>query len=134
MATLQNDIQNMQRRIDALQSKVHRLQTEVSPAFPTITKFSFRQLLTPEQLRLWDNWKDMELGLTQEEKWDMNTFFKSFDAAEKVTMTDPLMQNGMEFFVTKGLITQEEADRILAGQQPVTTETTETTETEPEVV
>ena len=125
MATLQNDIQNMQRRIDTLQSRVYRMQTEVSPSWPIITKYAFRQLLTQDQRLMWDNWSEMELGLTQQEKWQMNSFFKSFDAAEKVTMTDQMMTEGMAFFVAKGLITQEEADRILAGQQPVT---------EPEVV
>ena len=108
MTTLQGHINTMADRLAAIEH-------ETVARWPMLTKFQFRQLLTHEQLIMWDNWKDMDLGLSQEEKWQMNTFFKSFDAAEKVTMTDPLMQGGMAFFVAKGLLTQDEAERILAG-------------------
>ena len=124
--TLDSQIKSIASNQATLQSQVQSLKTEVDsikqetiPAWPVITKYSFRQLLTQEQILLWDNWQEMDLGLTQEEKWQMNSFFKSFDSAEKVTMTDPMMQAGMAFFVAKGLLTQDEADRILAGQAPV---------------
>ena len=116
MTTLQGQIQATQSKLNTLEQRINQLQNEVAPSWPIITKYAFRQLLTNEQMLMWDNWQDMELGLTQQEKWQMNSFFKSFDTAEKVTMTDPMMQDGMEFFVAKGLLTQEEADRILAGQ------------------
>ena len=116
MTTLQGQIQATQSKLNTLEQRINQLQNEVAPSWPIITKYAFRQLLTNEQMLMWDNWQDMELGLTQQEKWQMNSFFKSFDTAEKVTMTDPMMQDGMAFFVTKGLLTQEEADRILAGQ------------------
>ena len=116
MTTLQGQIQATQSKLNTLEQRINQLQNEVAPSWPVITKYAFRQLLTPEQVLIWDNWQDMDLGLTQEEKWQMNSFFKSFDAAEKVTMTDPLMVQGMVFFVAKGLMTQEEVDRILAGQ------------------
>ena len=116
MTTLQGQIQGAMSQIAQLEQRINQLQNEVAPSWPVITKYAFRQLLTNEQMLMWDNWQDMELGLTQQEKWQMNSFFKSFDTAEKVTMTSPMMLAGMEFFVAKGLLTQEEADRILAGQ------------------
>ena len=116
MTTLQGQIQGAMSQIAQLERRINQLQNEVAPSWPIITKYAFRKLLTNEQMILWDNWQDMELGLTQQEKWQMNSFFKSFDTAEKVTMTSPMMLAGMEFFVAKGLLTQEEADRILAGQ------------------
>ena len=125
MTTLQGQIQGAMSQIAQLERRLNQVQQDITPSWPVLTKYAFRKLLTQDQLLMWDNWQDMELGLTQQEKWQMNSFFKSFDAAEKVTMTDPMMQDGMAFFVAKGLISQEEADRILAGQQP---------ETQPEVV
>ena len=124
MTTLQGQIQATQSKLQNLEQRINQLQSEVAPSWPIITKYAFRQLLTLEQLLVWDNWQDMELGLTQDEKWQMNSFFKTFESVEKVTMTSPMMQNGMAFFVAKGLISQEEADRILAGQ-PVEGSTTD---------
>lgn len=108
----------LQGRIDGMAGRLAAIEHETVARWPIMTKFGFRQLLTNEQMLMWDNWLDMELGLTQQEKWQMNSFFKSFDTAEKVTMTDPMMTDGMAFFVAKGLLTQDESDRILAGYQP----------------
>ncbi len=116
--TLQSELQNTKERLDRMEKQVRDVLRDTNPSWPVVTKFAFRKLLTPEQLVLWDNWRDMDLGLTQEEKWQMNSFFKSFESAEKITMTDDMMQQGMTFFVTKALVAQDEADRVLAGYKP----------------
>ncbi len=108
----------LQGKLNEMASQLSTIERETVARWPILTKYQFRQLLTPEQVLLWDNWQEMDLGLTQEEKWQMNSFFKSFEAAEKITMNDELMSQGMTFFVTKALITQDEADRILAGYKP----------------
>ncbi len=108
----------LQGKLNEIASQLSTIERGTVARWPILTKYQFRQLLTGEQLILWDNWRDMDLGLTQEEKWQMNSFFKSFEAAEKITMTEDMMQQGMAFFVTKTLITQDEADRILAGYKP----------------
>lgn len=95
-------------------------------SWPVITKYMFcEKLLTPIQKFIWDNYDLLkaELGLTDEQFMQLRSFKASFDRAEKVTMDDDLMVEGLSILASWNLtynedpvFTQEDVDRILSGQ------------------
>ena len=97
------------------------------PGWPEITKFEFRQLLTPEQKLVWDNFDVLktELALTDLQFMQMRSFKADFDSAQLVTMDSPLMIGGLGVMASweltlngQPVFTQADVDRILAGQGP----------------
>ncbi len=129
MTTLQGQIQATSQKINALEQRLNQIQSEVQPQWPVITKFHFRSLLTPTQETVWDNYDILKetLGLTNEQFMAIRTFRARFDSAEKITMTDAYLIQGLsalaawELELNSELVfTQEDADRILAGRMPET--------------
>ena len=127
MATLQGQIQATASQLQTLQQRVDGIQREISPTWPVITKFHYRTLLTPIQELIWDNYDVLKtsLGLTDEQFMQLRTFRARFESAEKITMTDDYMVNGLNAVAAWNLtynaapvFTVEDAERILAGQVP----------------
>jgi hypothetical protein len=134
MTTLQGQIQSTASRMNTLEQRLNQIQQGVTPSWPVITKFAFRELLTPIQEMVWDNYDLLkeDLTLSNEQFMAIRTLRARFDSAEKITMTDQYLIAGLHNLVTWGLtlngepvFTTEEVDRILAGQ-PVVTEDPET--------
>ena len=123
--TLESQIRNIQAQVSNLKTEGDSIKSTVEPTFPVITKFAFRELLTQLQETVWDNYDILKdtLGLTNDQFMAIRTFRARFDSAEKVTLTDAYLVQGLSALASWNLtlneqpvFTQAEADRILAGQ------------------
>ena len=123
--TLESQIQAIQTQVSNLKTEVDSIKSTVEPTFPVITKFAFRELLTQLQETVWDNYDILKdtLGLTTDQYMAIRTFRARFDSAEKVTLTDTYLVQGMYALASwnftlneQPVFTQADAVRILAAQ------------------
>ena len=106
----------LRRDVDALKSEMTRGDN--------ITKYEFRNLLTQTQKLVLDNFyllKD-DLLLTNTQLAILTTFKADFDAATSISLSDPLLVDGLNLVASWNLIyndepvfTQDDVDRILNG-------------------
>ena len=111
-----------------IQDNFWDLWDKAGGGFPLVTKFAFRQLLTPSQKMVFDNFDLLAetLGLTSMQVMQLRIFKADFDSAIKVNMQEPTMIQGLQAIASWNLeldsqpvFTEADVDRILAGIQPL---------------
>jgi hypothetical protein len=114
---------NMKLTVGRLKRDVDALKSELTLG-DNITKHQFRNLLTQTQKIVLDNFyllKD-DLFLTNTQLAILTTFKADFDAATSISLSDPLLVDGLNLVASWNLIynnepvfTQDDVDRILNG-------------------
>lgn len=83
-----------------------------------LTKLEFRTLFPTATLKAIDKFEtrfeQMDI-LTDEQKDDIRTSFKNYNAAEDVNLDDPQWVPGLGLYIMLGYLTSEEMEAILNG-------------------
>jgi hypothetical protein len=91
-----------------------------SAATAPLTKLQFRSLFTLAELVAIDNYNTSS-SLSTEQKAMLQTIMKNFEAAEDISLANGVLQQGVHYLVSAGLLTAARAATILAGK-PAPTE------------
>ena len=114
---LKLEIGRMKRRVEAIENDT-TLQGN-------LTKYQFRNLLTPVQKIVFDNFALLkeDLGLSTTQVALLRTWTKDFEMASNVDLNDPQLVTGLNMVLAWDLqyegepvFTQADIDRILTGE------------------
>jgi hypothetical protein len=83
-----------------------------------LTKLEFRSLFSPQAIKAIDRFEtqfEQSQFLTDEQKDEIRTSFKDYNAAEYVDLDHPKWPSGLAMYVAFGYMTPEEVQEVLNG-------------------
>jgi len=119
-----NTTQNLKLKIGRMKRRVEAIENDTTLQ-GNLTKYQFRNLLTPVQKIVFDNFALLkeDLGLSTTQVALLRTWTKDFEMASNVDLNDPQLVTGLNMVLAWDLqyegepvFTQADIDRILTGE------------------
>jgi len=119
-----NTTQNLKFQIGRMKRRVEAIENDTTLQ-GNLTKYQFRNLLTPVQKIVFDNFALLkeDLGLSTTQVALLRTWTKDFEMASNVDLNDPQLVTGLNMVLAWDLqyegepvFTQADIDRILTGE------------------
>ena len=119
-----NTTQNLKLELGRMKRRVEAIENDTTLQ-GNLTKYQFRNLLTPVQKIVFDNFALLkeDLGLSTTQVALLRTWTKDFEMASNVDLNDPQLVTGLNMVLAWDLqyegepvFTQADIDRILTGE------------------